>query len=194
MWALHGGRLMGYSAAGALVAASVSALAELGAVAPVLRPLWTMLHAGALALGVWLLWRGQAPSWLAGAARPARWLTQTQPVRFLARTPRGTRALVVGSCWAVMPCGLLQSALVVAALASGPWQGAGVMAAFAAASGVSLWLAPWLWRRLRGRSVPGEPSRAPVRLAGALLALASGFALWHGVSEQFTQALCASPG
>jgi hypothetical protein len=68
------------------------------------------------------------------------------------------------------------------------------MAAFAGASGVSLWLAPWVWMRLRGVSAPGEPSRAPVRMAGALLALASGFALWHGLSEQLSQAFCAVPG
>jgi len=36
-------------------------------------------------------------------------------------------------------------------------------------------------------------TRAPVRLAGALLAVASGFALWHGLSEQIAQALCVPP-
>ena len=47
--------------------------------------------------------------------------------------------------------------------------------------------------RLRGTSASGVQTRAPVRLAGALLAVASGFALWHGLSEQIAQALCVPP-
>ena len=49
MVALHLGRLASYTAAGALVAASVAGLASLGAAAPVLKPLWTLLHVGAAA-------------------------------------------------------------------------------------------------------------------------------------------------
>ena len=71
LWALHAGRLASYAVAGALVAASVSALAGLGAAAPVLRPLWTLVHVGGLALGLWLLWAGRSPAWLAVTTRRA---------------------------------------------------------------------------------------------------------------------------
>lgn len=190
MWAMQLGRLAGYAAAGALVAASVSGLVSLGAAAPVLRPLWTLLHVGAIALGLSLLWRGRAPAWLAGLGRHGSRLMEAQPVRFMSRIPVPTRAAALGMCWAAMPCGLLQSALIVAALASGPAQGAGVMAAFALTSALGLWLAPTLWLRLRGAGGALVQGTLPVRLAGALLAGASGFALFHGLRSAIDEALC----
>jgi uncharacterized protein len=189
--ALQFGRLASYAAAGALVAMSVGWVRSFEAAAPLLRPLWTMLHVAAIALGLWLLWAGRAPAWLAQATRQSKpSLATAQPLRFFARMPVTQRAGLLGLCWALMPCGLLQSALVVAALASGPWQGAGVMAGFAVASSLSLWLAPRLWLRYgaRGRAL-GE-SVLPVRLAGGLLAGASIFALAHGLGAAIAQALC----
>lgn len=189
--ALQLGRLASYALAGALVALSVSWVRTFEAAAPLLRPLWTMLHVAAIALGLWLVWAGRAPAWLAQATRPANpSLATAQPLRFFSRMPATQRAGLLGMCWALMPCGLLQSALIVAALASGPWQGAGVMAGFATASSISLWLAPRLWLRYgaRGRAL-GE-SVLPVRLAGGLLAGASLFALVHGLGAAIAQALC----
>ncbi|HEX2010192.1 MAG TPA: sulfite exporter TauE/SafE family protein, partial [Roseateles sp.] len=92
------------------------------------------------------------------------------------------RATLGGLAWLAWPCGLLQSALVVAALASGPAQGAAVMGVFAAASGLGLALGPALLQRLFGL---GEQSMAwAVRLAGLGLAAASLWALGHGVWAQ----------
>ena len=113
-----------------------------------------------------------------------------RPLRFVARVPPTARAGAVGACWAAMPCGLLQSALIVAALASGPMQGAGVMAVFALGSAVSLWLAPHLWLRLQARGGGAARSTLAVRLAGVLLIAASTFALVHGLREAIDQALC----
>jgi sulfite exporter TauE/SafE len=99
---------------------------------------------------------------------------------------------MAGACWAAMPCGLLQSALIVAALATGPLQGAGVMAAFGLASAASLALVPWVWRRLalrRGALI--RPTFA-VRLAGALLVGSSVFALAHGLADEIDRAICAT--
>ena len=189
--ALQLGRLISYALAGALVALSVSWVRTFESAAPLLRPLWTMLHVAAIALGLWLVWAGRAPAWLAQATRQVNpSLATNQPLRFFARMPAAQRAGLLGMCWALMPCGLLQSALIVAALASGPWQGASVMAGFAIASSLSLWLAPRLWLRFgaRGRAL-GE-SVLPVRLAGALLAGASLFALVHGLGSALAQALC----
>jgi uncharacterized protein len=55
-------RIAGYAAGGALAAWSVGALRDGLALAPVLRPLWTLLHLAALAAGLWMLWRGQWPA------------------------------------------------------------------------------------------------------------------------------------
>jgi sulfite exporter TauE/SafE len=194
MWALQLGRLAGYAAAGALVAGSVSGLASLGVAAPVLRPLWALLHVAAIALGACLLWQGRAPAWLAGAGRRATaGLETAQPLRFVARLPAPARTAAIGVCWAAMPCGLLQSALIVAALASGPLHGAAVMAGFATSSALGLWLAPVLWRRLRGARGPAQQPTLAVRLAGALLIATSGFALAHGLGAAIDQAICATP-
>jgi len=190
--ALHLGRASGYAAAGAVVAAGVGGLGTLGVAAPLLRPLWAMVHVAAIALGLWLLATGRVPAWLSAAPRAARWL-DAQPVRIVRRLPPPARAGIVGACWVGVPCGLLQSALLVAALASGPAPGAGVMAAFAVASAPGLWLGPALWRRLlRGRA-EAQAATWSVRAAGAMLAGASAFALWHGLGEAIADALCRAP-
>src|SRR4051812_41380848 len=73
--ALQGGRLLGYAVGGAVVSASVASFGALQAAAPWLRPLWTLVHVAAIALGLWLLRYGSAPAWLApgrpGARAPA---------------------------------------------------------------------------------------------------------------------------
>ena len=188
--ALQVGRLVSYALAGALVAQSVSWMRSFEAAAPLLRPLWTMLHVAAIALGLWLVWAGRAPAWLAQVSRQASPVAGPQPLHFFARMPAARRAGLLGLCWAGMPCGLLQSALIVAALASGPVQGAGVMAGFAAASSLSLWLVPRLWLRFGARAGQVGESLLPVRLAGGLLAGASIFALAHGLGSAIAQALC----
>lgn len=179
---LHLGRLLAYAAAGALAAASVGSLAALGQAVAALRPIWTLVHVAAMGLGLYLLWRGMQPAWMErlGTARGPTLVAhrggQWQAVRLPARR------LGVGLAWVAWPCGLLQSALLVAALANNAWQGALVMATFAAASAAGLVLGPALWWRLAGG--PGQrwitPSLA-VRLAGASLALASAWALGHGL-------------
>lgn len=177
----HVGRVLGYAAAGALVASSVSALGRLGAWSPALRPLWTLAHMAALALGLWLLWKGRQPEWLENLGRqgqralpaPGGWQRIQGP----------TKALAVGTLWAAWPCGLLQSALVVAALANSPLGGASVMAAFALASSAALGLGPMLLLRWAGSRADAQTRLMTwtVRLSGAALAAASVWALGHGL-------------
>ena len=94
------------------------------------------------------------------------------------------RALVAGSLWAAWPCGLLQSALLVAALGSSPATGAMAMAAFALASAPGLVLGPWAWKRLMRGSGAAARERMAVRAGGGLLAAASVWALGHGVWQE----------
>jgi sulfite exporter TauE/SafE len=175
---LLAGRLAGYAAGGAAVAGGIAGLAALEAAAPWLRPLWTLLHVSCVVFGFWLVATGRWPAWL--ASRPAA-SAGSAPLRFVRRMPPGARAGAAGVCWVALPCGLLQSALLVAALGSGPLAGATIMAAFAVGSAPGLAL-PLLvragWAR---RMASGRGSRAAVRLAGAFLAGASIFALWHGI-------------
>jgi sulfite exporter TauE/SafE len=182
----HVGRLAGYMAGGALAASSVAALAAWSQAAPALRPLWTLLHVALLALGLWWLATGRQPDWLkrGGAV----------PVRIVGRRGRPLRAGVAGLAWVAWPCGALQAALLLAALASGPAGGAAVMAAFAVGSMPALAFAPWVWGRwqsLQGHAATSaQASTFGFRVAGAGLVLGSGWALTHGVWEQVA-AWCA---
>ena len=170
------GRIIGYSALGALAAASMQGLGWLTIQSAALRPVWTMFHVAALLLGLVLLLRAQQPVWLEAAGR-----------RIWARAKAfgagaGGAPVVLGVLWALLPCGLLYSALLVAAIAGAPWKGAAVMALFALGTGVTMSAAPWLWLMLRGNNVAVGGSGAwGVRLAGLALAGSSGWALWMGL-------------
>lgn len=183
MLALQLGRVLSYSAAGAVAAASVATLGQWAGQAAALRPFWGLLHAAALMLGVWLMWRGRQPGWIEDIGRRlSREATEPRKVVWL-NGPM--RAAAAGGLWAAWPCGLLQSALVVAALGSGAWNGALIMALFALGSALGLWLAPTLWLRLAGAGGHALSVRhAAVRLAGLALALASAWALWNGLATQ----------
>jgi uncharacterized protein len=177
---LHLARGLAYVAAGAVAATGVNLLGGV----PALRPLWSLAQAAALALGLWLLVQGREPEWLTTLrVRPLR---PSQGKVIWIGGPG--RAALVGGAWVALPCGLLQSALVVAALGNGPADGAALMALFAATSAVGLWAGPALWARLK--SVPFAPSWG-TRLAGAMLMVASGWALWHGTVMGLPPDACA---
>jgi uncharacterized protein len=183
----HLGRVAGYCAAGALAATGVIGLGTLEVAAPVLRPIWTMLQVAALALGIWLAWTARAPRWSWLGPRAAA-TAAVRPVRWFRAIPATGRASAAGALWFAVPCGLLQSALLVSALASSAAAGATVMAAFATTSALGLWLAPRLWMRLRRSGHAQRMAFWSVRAAGLLLAGSSLFALWHGLGS----ALCVA--
>lgn len=196
----HAARLIGYAAAGAVAASSVAALNLLGQWSPALRPLWALVHMAALGLGMWLLWQGRQPAWLerVGRGRPPAiadraggWQAMSAPGQ---ASP--VRSGLLGLLWVAWPCGLLQSALVVAALANTPAMGALVMAGFAATSAVGLVAGPMVWLRLVGTRTGGMlsadgVSRLSVRVAGAMLAAASAWSLGHDLFVRFI-AWCTS--
>lgn len=183
VWPFHLMRVAAYASAGALAAAGVGALSALGQVSPALRPLWTLAHAAALALGLWLLWHGRQPAWLQNLGRAPR-LAALPDAQGWQRMQVPLRASAAGAVWVAWPCGLLQSAIVVAGLANTAASGAAVMAVFAAASSAGLVAAPWLLRRLGGADNSAAAVVFATRAAGALLALASAWALSRDVLPQ----------
>jgi len=188
--AFHFGRLMSYALGGAVAASSVSLLRTLGESAPVLKPFWTLLHLSALGFGLWLLWTGRQPEWLQGKGRA---LPPELAAQGWQRLQGPVRAGATGSLWVAWPCGLLQSALVVATLGNNAVSGAMVMAAFAITSSMGLIVGPALWVRLAGqRSLGLTASAWAVRLAGAGLAGASAWALGHGLWVRVA-AFCFGP-
>jgi len=174
--AFLGGRTLGYAMAGALSAAAVEALGSWAQLAQALQPLRVLMYAGLVSLGLWVLWQGRIPAPVVlrpgnvlaanGPALPAGWARMAGPAR----------GATIGTAWVMWPCGLLHSALALAALTGRPQAGALAMTAFALASAPGLWGLPWLWRRLP-RALLTRASAA--RAAGALLALSSAWALWQ---------------
>lgn len=172
LWTFQLGRVLGYSLLGALAAMSMQALGWLTIQSAAVRPLWTMLHVAAIVLGLVLLIKAGQPIWLEQFGK-ALWL------RVRAWVGRSGRVapLVLGAVWALLPCGLLYSAVLVAAMSARPLDGALVMALFAAGTSLSLMAGPWLWLRLRGAG----SGQWGVRLAGLALAANSSWAIWTGL-------------
>ena len=168
------GRVLGYALLGALAAASMQGLGWLTVQSAVLRPVWSMVHVVALVLGLLLMGQGRQPLWLQVGARSVWNRTRSLGLRWGRGAP-----LLLGMLWALLPCGLLYSALLVAALAGDVASGAGVMALFALGTSVTMLLGPWLWLRLQGGKM-GD-GQWGVRLAGAALAASSAWALWMGL-------------
>ena len=187
LWTFQFGRLLGYSAMGALAAASMQGLGWLSVHSAALRPVWTLFHVAAAVLGLMLLWQARQPVWLENSARKV-W----HGVRSMTGQLKGGAALapigLLGFLWALLPCGLLYSALLVAAMTSSVLQGAGVMALFALGSGVSLMAGPWLLLRLRGQG----SGQWAIRIAGLALLASSVWALWMGLVHN-TAPWCLNP-
>ncbi|MES2400863.1 MAG: sulfite exporter TauE/SafE family protein [Pseudomonadota bacterium] len=186
MWAFQAGRLTGYSLMGGLAAASMQGLGWLSVHSAALRPVWSLFHVAAAFLGLMLLWRARQPAWLENSARTV-W-TRVRAVTGGSGGRPGAGALVLGVVWSLLPCGLLYSALLVAALTSSMLEGAAVMALFAAGSSVSLMAGPWLWLRLRSQ----RSGQWAIRLAGLALLASSLFALWMGLMHN-TAPWCLTP-
>ena len=163
------GRIIGYSSLGALAAASMQGLGWLTVQSAALRPVWTLFHVATAVLGLLLLWQAQQPVWLEQAGK-AIW----QRARSLAWGRGRGVPLVIGALWTFLPCGLLYSALLVAALSNSAVEGALVMALFALGTSLSMMAGPWLWLRFGG----GSAGDWGVRLAGLVLAGSSVWALW----------------
>jgi len=171
MLAFQLGRLGGYSLLGVLAAASVQGLGWLTTQSAAIRPIWTLLHLTAFAVGLVLMLQARQPIWLDSVARSV-W------VRVRSFNSRWGHAApwMLGGLWAFMPCGLLYSALMVAALTGHPLEGAATMALFALGSSISLWAGPWMLLQMRAL---GDGSWG-MRATGLALAAISSWTLWMG--------------
>ena len=175
-WVFQAGRLAGYMLAGAVAAAAVQGLGVLTTHTAALRPAWLVFHLLVLAWGLTLLAAGRQPAIVTTAGRAA-WLR----LRPLAR--RNTGVFAAGAFWIFLPCGLLWSALAMASLSGGPLQGAFSMALFAGGSSLGLLAGPMLFRLLRQRADLVRREWG-TRMAGMLVALASGWAVWMDLSHR----------
>ena len=169
--AFHAGRLTGYGVLGGVAALAMEQLAWFADRTSVLHPIWTLMHLAALAWGLMLMLQARQPQWVEKAGR-AVWRC-AQP---LLRRTSGVAA--TGGLWALMPCGLLYSAVLMAALAGSPLLGVAVMVAFGAGSAAWMVLGPCLWHLVAGAKWGHFRERWGLRLAGAILLAVSIWALW----------------
>ncbi|MFZ1365233.1 MAG: sulfite exporter TauE/SafE family protein [Brachymonas denitrificans] len=168
------GRVLGYAGLGGLAAATMQGLGWLTVQSAALRPLWSTIHVAALVLGLLLLFQARQPAWLERSARNV-W----ERIKRLQKRGGAFGPVLVGMLWALLPCGLLYSALLVAALTGVVWQGAAVMALFVVGTSVSLMAGPWLLLRMQGMGL-GD-GQWGIRLAGLALAISAAVALWMGL-------------
>lgn len=164
------GRALGYAMLGAVAAASAGLVASWGREIAILQPFWVMAQFGAVLFGLWLLWRGRVPAWLDRFGidlyhRLRRRFSSSRAGGDGLWSGQSAAVLSAGMLWALMPCGLLYGALMVAVLAPSAWGGALVMLSFAVASSAGVWFAPallaWMRRRFTGRAeraqIPSSP-------------------------------------
>lgn len=131
-WRFQAGRIMGYGLLGAT--AGLIGQEVLGAAQwqPAFESIWAGLNAVLVMLGLSLLILGREPVWLSAAGSRLAGLARLTP-------GRGTEWLR-GMLWALLPCGLLYTALSTAILAATPLSAAIVMAAFALGTNLGLLL------------------------------------------------------
>jgi len=166
----HVGRLLGYSALGATAAFTFEKLAWFSDQTSLLHPVWVFMHLAILAWGFLMLFQGQQPAWLERAGRSA-W-RRIQPALSIR-----AGSVLAGMLWALMPCGLLYSAVLVAALSGALWSGAASMMAFAAGSALWLICAPLAWRWVNAK-VTTLRAGWGTRAAGGMLIAVALWALW----------------
>lgn len=169
----HLGRLFGYALLGAIASYGITSIAWLSTYSAVLRPLWTFFHVLVFVWGWILILQAKQPVWIDNSGKRL-W----RHIKRLSAIKGGH--FYIGALWAFMPCGLLYSALVIAAFNANPVGGALTMAAFAIGSSVSLFFVPWIWMNLKTKLV--EPYG--MRLAGVMLASASAWAIWMQLKHQ----------
>jgi uncharacterized protein len=176
LWKFQLGRLIGYASLGALAASSVRGLAWFSSQTQALHPIWTFFHVLVFCWGLLMLAYARQPAWADNFGRNV-W----QHVRQLSNLPGGV--VMTGMLWALMPCGLLYSALLVASLNANAANGALSMATFSFGTSASLMLGPLLWLKLK-KGNQWMNDAVSMRLAGLLLAGVAGWAIWMDLMHQ----------
>lgn len=205
------GRLLGYTLLGMVAALGAAGFSQVATHAAWVRPLWLMAHVAILLLGGWMLITGRHPAWLQQVLLDsARGLlqrvqraaglgwevaavgggTEIHLSSRIARQPSPSRVAIraglIGMAWALLPCGLLYSALMLAWMSGDPATGAAAMAAFAAISGLQLWLGQ---RGLLALLRAGREALA-IRIAGAVTLLGAGLLLVWAAAGHNPEGFC----
>ena len=164
----HAGRLLSYSALGALAGAAGAALDLGGEAAGFGRAGTIVVVALVITTAGLMLARAFGLRWNALAARSRLGRAYAAAARLFAESDPGRRGLALGLLTALLPCGFLYLFLVAAAASGGALAGALTMAAFWAGTVPALFAVGFLARRI----TPALRRRAPALAAAVLLAVA----------------------
>ncbi len=165
------GRTLSYAGLGALVGSAGGAIVRTASGAWA-GALISWVFAAALAVAAYRLWRVDRPVTASERAAPLP-LLRSRPTlslgqRLLAKMPRDP--LLFGAATALLPCGALYGALVLAAGSAHPIAGALLMTGFATTTGVGVVGIAFISQRLRPRLSP-----LAMRLFAVVLAAAAVF-------------------
>lgn len=165
------GRISGYALAGAvvgLIGAQAAQLMDLMRVASLLR-----IASGVIVvlLGLRLLLRWNALRWIEQLG--ARFWMRLRPLVQFAGSRAGLiKPLSMGLLWSLLPCGLIYSMLLLAAMSADPGRGASIMLAFGAGTLPSMFAMSALSGRLQSKI-----SQPAVRIASGVAMAALGIAM-----------------
>jgi len=135
----------------------------------------------AVLFGLLLLWRGEQPLWVSRTAQQL-WQRVASPAQREALQHRTYGPVLLGMAWALLPFGLLYSALMVALFSGGAAQGASVMIMFALGGGFMLTAMPLLLQRLQSvQALSVRWSGWGTRLACLTLSGTAAWGLWMGL-------------
>jgi sulfite exporter TauE/SafE len=174
----HVGRIATYALLGAAFGAAGNATLAAVDIAPLQRAIYVGANVFLLLLGAGLVVRVRALVLLqrAGAAGFAPLLHALQPVL---RAPGASGRIALGLVWGLMPCALVYSALPLALLAGGAWQGGAVMLAFGLGTVPNLLASGVLLARARRFMSALAVRRAA---AGMMIAFAL-FGIWRALFD-----------
>lgn len=164
------GRILSYTAAGALMGALGSLGLLLNNALPVQMVLYVTANLMMIALGLYLTGMTKTLAFAERAGQSLWRRLQPATRRFL--PVRGVRqAFPLGVLWGWLPCGLVYSALTMTLMTGSAWRGATTMLAFGLGTLPNLMLAGLLLTRFR-RVLQGRTLRL---MSGSLVL---GFGLW----------------
>lgn len=174
----HTGRMAGYSLLGAVAGASAQSVGWLAQQTSLLRPVWTLMLLGTFAFGFWMMTAARQPAWVEAAGRQLWGRVRPNASRWGRGAP-----VLLGALWALMPCSLLYSALLVALLSGSALNGGVTLLLFGLGSTLVMTGGLAALRHLFGQSGAGKFQVWGVRLAGLVLAAGSVWALWMGAGS-----------
>ena len=152
------GRTLGYGALGALAAMSMKTLGWLSTQSTLFRPIWNLTHVLAMVLGLFLLIFASQPLWLGEMAKSI-WSNIERYVALRPIFKKHWTLFVIGVFWSFLPCGLLYSILMLAALSANAVSGALVMLSFSIGGALFMWLGSEVFERLRvGKTRTSAPN------------------------------------